>query len=601
MGLVVQVLLWVVFFFVLYQPLKQWVIGSSEFDKAAMEELIDEADVFRKTLPEMVSDYQQNLDKARQANPGSDLSQDPELKLQADKIQEHLKALGNPTKMYSGQMLLFPNIYRLQVEVQLFKLTDRSFDSLRKQDVPEAVLAKLGDLKDQTFTTREELSSKLAEKLANDEQKRFGPLLLQEAYEPSLITWDSGVPRHPSQYQDLKHPLGSGAWLHVQYQLHAYNKQQRQKRTDAMHGLILLALAGSGIIMVFVWMYLVLRREQERRRLGMLARQQVDQAERLRLQEELPPRSGRKHEDAERDLLEQRLATQAAESQALELKSQLYASIGIMAGSYAHNIKNLLVRPNDLLRRCLEADGISPEQEQMLQEVRHTLGTVTERLQQILRTVRRDPSRAEMAPVDLNELAAELQRTWFELAREKWKLTLTLEPASEPLWIEGDLSHLQQSFENLIFNARDATFEMRGYLREQAHCAEVLQDHERRQALIDAAGWKGTVTVRTRREGDQAILEIQDNGIGMSEEVRRRCTETHFSTKRDNAIFQGISTGMGLGLSFVVVILEHHRAGLEITSTPLGGTTFRISFPLTVCPESPSPPLRGRGVGGEGA
>ena len=34
---------------------------------------------------------------------------------------------------------------------------------------------------------------------------------------------------------------------------------------------------------------------------------------------------------------------------ALELKSQLYASIGIMAGSYAHNIKNLLVRPNDLL------------------------------------------------------------------------------------------------------------------------------------------------------------------------------------------------------------------------------------------------------------
>ena len=36
---------------------------------------------------------------------------------------------------------------------------------------------------------------------------------------------------------------------------------------------------------------------------------------------------------------------------ALEMKSQLYASIGIMAGSYAHNIKNLLVRPNDLLAR----------------------------------------------------------------------------------------------------------------------------------------------------------------------------------------------------------------------------------------------------------
>src|SRR5262249_61220219 len=108
------------------------------------------------------------------------------------------------------------------------------------------------------------------------------------------------------------------------------------------------------------------------------------------------------------DFPEPGLATQAAERHALELKSQLYASIGIMAGSYAHNIKNLLVRPNDLLRRCLEVDGLSTDQEHMLKEVRHTLGTVTERLQQILRTVRRDPSRPERLRLDLNELVHEL-------------------------------------------------------------------------------------------------------------------------------------------------------------------------------------------------
>jgi hypothetical protein len=50
----------------------------------------------------------------------------------------------------------------------------------------------------------------------------------------------------------------------------------------------------------------------------------------------------------------------------------------------------------------------------------------------------------------------------------------------------------------------------------------------------------------------------------MSEDVRRRCTETHFSTKRDNALFAGLSAGMVLGLSFVQLILEHHRATLEI-------------------------------------
>jgi signal transduction histidine kinase len=257
-----------------------------------------------------------------------------------------------------------------------------------------------------------------------------------------------------------------------------------------------------------------------------------------------------------------------------------------MAGSYAHNIKNLLVRPNDLLGRCLEGDSLPPEKNQMLHEVRQTLGTVTERLQQILQTVRRDPSRSERVRIDLSELAADMHRTWGDMAREKWKLVLALDVADGPLWIEGDRSHLQQAAENLLFNARDATFEMRSHLREQARQAGrqggAGADAERRQAIIAAAAWKGEVVLRTRRAGDRGVLEVQDNGFGMTEEVKRRCTETHFSTKRDNALFAGLSAGMGLGLSFVVVILEHHRATLEIESEPLRGTTFRASFPLAV-------------------
>src|SRR5207302_5225639 len=107
-----------------------------------------------------------------------------------------------------------------------------------------------------------------------------------------------------------------------------------------------------------------------------------------------------------------------------------------------------------------------------------------------------------------------------------------------------------------------------------------LDSHDRRQALIAAAAWRGTVVLRVYRAGDRAILEVQDNGVGMSEEVRQRCTETHFSTKRDNAVYEGINTGMGLGLSFVVVILEHHQAAMTIESKPFAGTLFRVSFPL---------------------
>jgi signal transduction histidine kinase len=507
-GLAAPVLLWGLVVVVLAEVLPAWLGGDEDYDARAIREWIDEASAFRESLPQMAADYLDQVARARASRPGADASTDPLLRLRAEKIEEHLTTLGTMNKMYRGQQPLFPFIYRMQVNF--------------------------------------------------DDQLHLPP-----------IVWDSGEPRHPTQYRELSaHRLTDQASVTVQYQLHAYNKRQRdeQRANTRLRWLSVLAVAGT--LLAFAWMYLVQRRERERDHQRLLTLQQIDQAQ-------------RRQEEAERKLLGQQLATQDAERQALELKSQLYASIGIMAGSYAHNIKNLLVRPNDLLRRCLEADGVPTEQEQMLQEVRQTLGTVTERLQQILRTVRRDPSRPELTRIDLNDLARELERTWKDLAHEKWKLDLTLDLSAEPLPVEGDWSHLQQAVENLLFNARDATFEMRNYRRDQARKVSDLEPPSRRQALIAAAGWKGTVLVRTRRDNDHAVIEVQDNGIGMTEEVRRRCTETHFTTKRDNAIYEGNSTGMGLGLSFVAVILQHHHAALEIQSRAMEGTTFRATFPMS--------------------
>ncbi|HET6573047.1 MAG TPA: ATP-binding protein, partial [Fimbriiglobus sp.] len=237
--------------------------------------------------------------------------------------------------------------------------------------------------------------------------------------------------------------------------------------------------------------------------------------------------------------------------------------------------------PNDLLARCLEADGMTRDQAGMLHEVRTTLGTVTERLQQILRTVRRDPGKSEVTRVDLNRLVHDTAGTWAGMSLEKWKLRIAIDVAAEPLWVRGDLSHLQQAVENLVFNARDATFEMRNRLVDAARTDRSVDPAARRQRLIEAYGWKGEVSLATRREGSAAVLEVRDNGVGMTEEVRRNCLRTHYSTKRDNAIYEGYSAGMGLGLSFVAVVLEHHGAELEIASEPLKGATFRVRFPLT--------------------
>jgi signal transduction histidine kinase len=530
--------------FALRDPLKTWVRGEEGYDEAALQEWLEEARGFRETLPEMVENYLARVRAAEALRAAGAGRLDPRLHVaeedvavKREEIREHLQALGvPPTKMYPGQLPLFPTVYRLEV--------------------------------------------------------RFRPGPGGETPEP--IVWDSELPSDPSQQQRREYPIHPRAVVAVQYQLHAYNKRQRIEQEHAARvrqlGVLALAATALGILGAV----LLQRRERERERQRARAQAQADQAERLLLQEEA------RHAETERKLLEQRLATQAAEGHALELKSRLYASIGIMAGSYAHNIKNLLVRPNDLLHRCLEADGLSSDQEHMLHEVRETLGTVTERLQEILRTVRRDPSRSEHAPLDLNQVARDLERTWRDLARDKWKLDLAVELAQEPLPIVGDASHLQQAVENLLFNARDATFEMRSRLREQARRSPDLDPAARRQGLIEAAAWRGRVVLRTRRAGEGAVLEVQDNGAGMTEEVRRRCTETHFSTKRDNALYEGQSTGMGLGLSFVVAILEHHGAALEIESEPSRGATFRIRFPAPAAAPADGPAERAAADGSAG-
>lgn len=432
-------------------------------------------------------------------------------KLEREKILEHLRSMGEPAKMYSGQLPLFPNIYSVDI--------------------------------------------------------RFNKKLHLEP-----ITWSSKIPSDETQRQELRHKLSPNSSVRLFYRLHAFSKQQRDKDEKARRAstLSIFVILVTGL--ASAWMVYQQRRDSEHEQEQARAQHQADQAE-IRRQE-----AERKQEEAERDLLQERLTAQMSERQLLEMKSQLYASIGIMAGSYAHNIKNLLVRPNDLLQRCLEAKELTEEQANRLQEVRATLRTVTERLQLILRTVRRDPSQSELEEMDLGEILRDLDRTWKQMAWEKWKLSLSLELEEGALLVHADRSHLQQAIENLLFNARDATFDMRNHLREDAR-RQNNNGNAQREAIIAAAAWKGEVQVRAWNEPAGVVFEVQDNGVGMDEEVRAHCTETHFSTKRNDATYEGHGAGMGLGLSFVTVILEHHSAELEIDSEPLKGTTFRIRFP----------------------
>jgi signal transduction histidine kinase len=89
---------------------------------------------------------------------------------------------------------------------------------------------------------------------------------------------------------------------------------------------------------------------------------------------------------------------------------------------------------------------------------------------------------------------------------------------------------------------------------------------------IDAMGGKGELQVRTYRDDECVVVEIRDNGPGISAEVLPRIFEPFFTTK-------GVGEGTGLGLDTVQRIIRKHRGNIQVHSKP-GDTRFQVWLPL---------------------
>jgi signal transduction histidine kinase len=89
---------------------------------------------------------------------------------------------------------------------------------------------------------------------------------------------------------------------------------------------------------------------------------------------------------------------------------------------------------------------------------------------------------------------------------------------------------------------------------------------------IDAMSGKGELRIRTYREDNCAVVEISDNGPGISPAVEPHIFEPFFTTK-------GVGEGTGLGLDTVQRIVKKHRGSIQVRSKP-GDTRFQVWLPL---------------------
>ena len=87
---------------------------------------------------------------------------------------------------------------------------------------------------------------------------------------------------------------------------------------------------------------------------------------------------------------------------------------------------------------------------------------------------------------------------------------------------------------------------------------------------MDAMPGGGTLTLRTRQEGQHAFLEVADTGTGLTTEECERLFTPYYTSK---------SHGTGLGLAIVQSVVSDHGGKISVQSQPKRGTTFLIELP----------------------
>ncbi|MBL8922079.1 MAG: response regulator [Myxococcaceae bacterium] len=236
------------------------------------------------------------------------------------------------------------------------------------------------------------------------------------------------------------------------------------------------------------------------------------------------------------------------EDHGLLRQAQKMEVVGRLAGGVAHDFNNLLTT----ILGCTSLLELSAKGEDasLVRDIKEASERAALMTRQLLAFSRKQVFRPQ--PVDLNVAVREFDRVLQRLVRSDVTVALDLSPG--PAVLVADRASLEQVLLNLVVNARDAM--PKG----------------------------GRMTVRTRVEANEVVLEVCDTGEGMSDATRAHLFEPFFTTKAD---------GTGLGLPTVRGIVERTHGRIAVQSAPGEGTTFTLTFPRgpDVQPAS-SPPQR---------
>ena len=244
---------------------------------------------------------------------------------------------------------------------------------------------------------------------------------------------------------------------------------------------------------------------------------------------------------------EREFAEQLAQSQRIE-------TVGRLAGGIAHDFNNLLTAILGYAELLLASERLADDQRQDLEEIHKAGMRAASLTHQLLAFSRKQLLRPK--DVDLNETVTNLRALLTRLIRED--ITLTCALSREPAVVRIDAAQIEQSFINLVLNARDALPAGGRIEIEVAHVSptDIAGSHEAESTLA-------TEFVR---------VSVRDNGIGISPEARPHLFEPFFTTK-------AVGKGTGLGLASVYGIVKQSNGFITVDTEVGKGSTFSLYFP----------------------
>jgi two-component system NtrC family sensor kinase len=224
------------------------------------------------------------------------------------------------------------------------------------------------------------------------------------------------------------------------------------------------------------------------------------------------------------------------------IQAEKLAAIGQMLAGVAHELNNPLTAILGVTELVREREGLDESMKRQL-DLTHRQARRAARIVQNLLEFSR-PASPQKKAIDLSTIVERtLQLHEHSLRRNQVQVDFT--PRTDLPRIVGDANQLIQVFLNLISNAEQAIHEVRD---------------------------SGRIQIRLSHAGDNVVVTVQDDGVGISPEGMPKLFDPFYTTKRPGG-------GTGLGLSICLSIAREHGGSIQAESLPGGGSAFSVYLP----------------------